>query len=87
MIRFTVLWRKELPDELATLWCDSTERDAISKAANQIDRELLIDAHLKGDGLDSGERRLILGPIAVYFRVDEGDRKVFVEAIRLQRTR
>jgi len=83
MIRFTVLWRKELPDELATLWCDYPDRDQISSAANRIDADLLIDAHLKGDVLQTGQKSLAFGPLTVYFRVDEGDRKVFVEAIRL----
>jgi len=83
MIRFTVLWRKELLDELATLWCDYPRREEISSAANRIDTELLVDAHVKGDVLDTGQKRLTLRPLTVYYRVDEGDRKVFVEAIRL----
>ena len=86
MIRFTVLWRKELPGELATLWCDSSQRDEIAAAADQIVPELLIDAHLKGDILLAGQRQLTIGPLTVYFRVDEGDRKVFVEGIQLAKT-
>ena len=47
MIRFTVLWRKEVEDTLATLWCDYPRREEISSAADQIDAELFRRA-LKG---------------------------------------
>jgi hypothetical protein len=87
MIRFTVIWRDELIDELATYWGDSTERDEISATVDRIDPELSNDAHLKGDDLGEGARRLSIGPLWVYFRVDVDDRKVFVEAIRISKNR
>jgi hypothetical protein len=83
MVRYTVLWHKELLDEIASLWCNYPDRAAISVAANNIDAELLVDAHLKGSLLRSDQRSISSGPLTAYFRVDEGDRKVLVEAILL----
>lgn len=83
MVRYTVLWRKELIDELATLWYNYHNREQISTAANRIDAELLIDAHLKGDLVQTGQKSIAFGPLTAYFRVDEADRKVMVEAIWL----
>ena len=83
MIRYTVLWRTEVQDDLTQLWLDSPDRQQIAAAADLIDAELLIDAHVKGSMLRQGARLLICPPLAARFRVDEGDRKVFVEAIDL----
>jgi hypothetical protein len=83
MSRYTVLWRQELESELATLWINSANRQQIKLAADRIDAELLIDSHLKGDQLHENLRSLTCPPLTAYFRVDEDDRKVFVEAILL----
>jgi hypothetical protein len=83
MIRYTVLWRQDIQDDLARLWCDNPNRQEITLAADRIDAELLIDAHLKGDIEPEGERSLTFSLLKAYFRIDELDRKVFVEAIHL----
>ncbi len=83
MIRYTVLWREEVQDDLARLWLNSQDRQQITAAADRIDAELLIDAHLKGEVLREGGRSLTCLPLVAHFRIDKGDRKVFVEAIEL----
>jgi hypothetical protein len=83
MIRYTVVWRKELIGEIATLWATYPDRAQISAAVNQIDSELRIDAHLKGNLLTVGQRSIASGPLTAFFHVDEGDRKVLVEKILL----
>jgi hypothetical protein len=83
MIRYTVVWRKELIGELATLWTSYPDRAQISAAANRIDSELRIDAHLKGSVFMAGQSTISSGPLTAFFRVDEGDRKVLVEGILL----
>jgi hypothetical protein len=40
-----------------------------------------MDAHVKGRAIGEGGRLLTCSPLLVRFRVDEGDRKVFVEAL------
>jgi hypothetical protein len=56
MIRYTVLWREEVQDDLARLWLNSPNRQQLTDAADRIDVELSIDAHLKGDLVEKGVR-------------------------------
>jgi hypothetical protein len=83
MIRYTVVWREDVQNDLARLWLDSPIRQQITAAADRVDAELLIDAHLKGDVRPEGGMSLTCPPLIARFRIDEGDRKVFVEAIDL----
>ncbi|MEX2168610.1 MAG: hypothetical protein WD851_04835 [Pirellulales bacterium] len=83
MIRYTVLWRRDVENELVTIWCDSTDRQGIAKASDRIDSELKVDAHLKGTEFPDGLRVFVVAPLVAYFRFDEADRKVFVEAIQV----
>ena len=48
MIRFTVVMHPLAEQELGQLWLDAPDRPAVAEAANRIERELVVDAHLKG---------------------------------------
>jgi hypothetical protein len=48
MTRFTVVWHQEAEDELARIWLESKNRQAVSAATNAIDGQLGIDADVKG---------------------------------------
>lgn len=69
IIRYTILclWRTDVEGELATLWCDSPERQAITIAVDRIDSELRIDAHRKGTEYPDGLRALVIAPLARSF--------------------
>ena len=67
MIRYTVLWRKEVQDDLTQLWLNSADRQQITAAADFIDAELLIDAHVKGSMLRQGARLLLCPPLAARY--------------------
>ncbi len=47
MTRYTVVWHQEARDELATLWIEASDRNAVGLAAGAIDRHLLTDAEPK----------------------------------------
>jgi hypothetical protein len=83
MARYTVLWRTDVVNELANRWIAYHDRPALSAAADQLDVMLAADAHLKGNLLQVGQKTIANGPLAVLFRVDEGDRKVMVEGVWL----
>ena len=83
MIRYTVLWRENVEGELAAIWSDWPNRQEITVAADRIDAELGVDAHLKGISFPHGARALPISPLVAFYRVSEADRKTFVEAIRL----
>ena len=83
MIRYTVLWSSQAEDELADLWTHPSRRSEITAATDYLDFELQSDAQDKGFTLPLGLKAISRSLITLYFRVDEGDRKVFVEAIHL----
>jgi len=82
MNRFTVTWWDDALEELAQLWIDGDDRDALSAATLQIDSELSRDPHLKGEGLSEGLRRIDVGPLRAYFVVSEIDRRVEIVGVR-----
>jgi hypothetical protein len=83
MIRFTVVWPQSALDELADIWIASRDRDAVTKAANQIDRELADNPLAKGLALMEGLRSFYREPLRILFAIREDDR--IVEILKVKR--
>jgi hypothetical protein len=67
MDRYTVLWREELVEKLAGLWLNYHDRSRLSSAADQIDDDLSVDAHLKGSLFKAGNGRSSEGLWSYFF--------------------
>jgi plasmid stabilization system protein ParE len=78
---FTVIWRPTAQQRLARLWIDSSDRQAVTAAANDIDRFLKHDPLHHGESRFGSTRLLIHRPLAVYYDVSEDDRIVTVWAV------
>ena len=72
MTRYTVVWPQSSLDELADIWLNSSDRDAVTTAAHQIDRELAEDPATKGLHLSEGLRALYVQPLRVLFADSTG---------------
>jgi hypothetical protein len=83
MIRYTVLWKQEAEDELAKIWCDHSDRQSVSNAADEFDNDLKNDAHKKGFLFSQHVRSVTKSPLNIYFEIDEADRKVAVIGVQL----
>ena len=70
---YTVVWSPEALDKLADLWTQADDREAISRAADVIERSLRNDPDRLGEEF-YGDRLLVESPLAVGFRVIEEDR-------------
>lgn len=81
-MRFTVTWHPDARDELARMWLNASDRDAVTKAAHEVDRQLSIDAHLKGVDF-YGDRLLVVKPLSVTYSVSVDDR--LVEVLQVSR--
>ena len=81
MIRYTVVWQKQTEADLANIWNEGVDRNAIAEAANRIDSELAVDAHMKGTLVSERSRELCVDPLHIMFRVDQMDRRVDVYRI------
>jgi hypothetical protein len=84
MTRYTVTWVKSAQNELATIWTQATDRQAVTDAADAIDRELSVDAPTKGQPVSEGLRALVIDPLRVLFSASEPDRLVEVSNVALE---
>jgi mRNA-degrading endonuclease RelE of RelBE toxin-antitoxin system len=78
---YTVVWTPSALNQLADLWNQASDRQAVTDAADGIDRELRVDAHLRGAPYDH-RRYLHISPLVVLYRVDPDDRMVRVIQVR-----
>jgi hypothetical protein len=83
MTRYTVVWHGSAQGELAELWINARDRNAVTLAAHVIDVELSQDASTKGVEVTEGLRAFFAPPLRILFTVDEGDR--LVEVLRVRR--
>jgi hypothetical protein len=81
MIRYTVTAVPSVEEDLARIWLGSTNRRAVSLAADAIDRILQEDAPQKGAEAGQGLRQLIVAPLIAKFTVIEEDRLVTIWSI------
>lgn len=84
MTRFTVVWLPKARDELARIWVHTGDRDAVTAAANRIDRELRDDPQTKGQVVRGDLRKLVLHPLVVLFKIRDQDRLVEVSRLKLR---
>jgi hypothetical protein len=75
---FTVLWSQNAEDKLALLWLSSTDRQAVTDAADNIDAILRRQAETAGESRPMGRRILHETPLGVIYSVSHDDRMVLV---------
>ena len=81
-MKWTVGWSPFALNQLAELWLAASDREAITQAVDEIDRQLRLDPLTQGESRTAGRRILFLPPLVVIFEVVEPDRKVSVLAVR-----
>ena len=82
-MKYTVTWTRRAIRRLADLWSSASDRQAVTDAANSIDRvlrntRLTSVNHTLADG---PVEVLSTPPLAVYYVVNDGDRMVTVWAV------
>jgi len=79
-MKYTVVWGPRADRRVIDMWisADSVGRALVTAAANEIDRQLRIDAHEVGESRPNGRRILIVSPLVVSFRASKQDRLVRV---------
>jgi hypothetical protein len=69
-------------EEPASIWMATQDRQAVSAAANVIDKLLRVDPQSQGESRSGSQRVLIIEPLVVAFEVEEDDRRVSVLSVR-----
>ena len=83
-MRFTVVWLKTVHEDVGNIWLSSKDRNAVTAATAEIDRELAVDAQSKGSELSEGLRVYEADPLRAVYSVDIPNRIVEVSRIRLR---
>ena len=83
MTDFTVIWWPPAQEDLATIWLNTSIRQAVTHAANEIERELGVNPEAKGESKHEGLRELAIAPLTVQFSTDADDRRVTIWSVKL----
>jgi hypothetical protein len=81
-MRYTVTWLPSAQSELARLWMQGADRQAISDASNRIDQVLAV-APLSVGIAQGDDRGLVLGPLEIIYSVSPPDCLVEVSSVAL----
>jgi hypothetical protein len=75
---FRVVWPQEALDELVRIWVksDTSFRNAITAASNEIDRTLADNPQDMGESRVGSERICFIFPLGFRFEVDRGNKMV-----------
>ncbi len=80
-MKFTVTWMPSAEQQLAHLWMNASDRQAVADSANRIDRTLKHHADTKGEPLGPF-LALYDEPLSVLYMLDAEDRMVRVIQVR-----
>jgi hypothetical protein len=81
-VSYRVEWVKEALDALTTVWTGASDRNAVTRAAEAIDRALADDPFGVSESREGANRVLTRPPLAAYFRV-VADAVVVVYDVRI----
>lgn len=70
-------WDEVPLNDLATVWMQAPDPQAITDAANEVDRQLVSSPESKGVEF-YGDRLIVVPPLHVVFQVDSGKHRVKV---------
>jgi len=86
-MRYTLVWTPTAEDDLATIWMDAPDRNAVTGAARKVDESLRIDPGDQGESRTGDLRIVFFPPLVVEFRVSDDDRTVYVLALWTMKSR
>lgn len=82
-MKYTVTWTPSAERDLALLWMQAADRQALTAAADAIDLSLRRDPLGEGEARDGTSRILFAEPLAVLYDVQPDDCRVAVWAVGL----
>jgi len=81
---FTVVWKPRQKRHLAEIWISSSDRAAVTRAADEIDRRLRLLPLEEGESREGEFRLLLIDPLGCKYQVLEDDR--IVKIVRIWKT-
>jgi mRNA-degrading endonuclease RelE of RelBE toxin-antitoxin system len=84
-MNYTVLWQPSAEQELADIWSNAPDREAVADAADMADERLRRDPYAVGESRAGAKRVAFFGPLVIDFEVRDTARTVLVLRIRRSR--
>lgn len=75
---FRVRWSRRAINQLATIWMNATDQNAVTAASHAIDQALANDPENEGESRPNGRRVMYSSPLGVRYRVDRAQNHVRV---------
>ncbi len=72
-MKWTATYKPSAEQELAALWINAPVRQAVTEAANRIDRLLQSDPHNLGESREGAVRIHFERPLAIQFEIHDQD--------------
>jgi hypothetical protein len=80
-MRYTVSWMPRTEGQLATIWMNAVDRNAVTVAIHELEERLAEDPENEGESRAGDERITFELPLSVLFQVFPDDLKVEVYTI------
>ncbi len=83
-MNYEVFWIAEAEEELAASWLAFPDRNAVTRAANELEKQLRVDPLHTGESRQTSVQRIAFEPpLGIEFEVIEDDKKVRVLGVWL----
>ena len=81
-MKYEVIWQAIAENELAAIWLAAADRDAVTAAAEWLDRRLSHDPLTLGESRRSSVNRIAVRlPIGIEFEVNPDDNREIVQGV------
>jgi hypothetical protein len=80
-MKYTVVWIQTAQEELAELWNNAGDRNAVTAASNHIDHILKTAPYSNSESREGNLRIIFVPPLAALYDVSDDDRMVTVRAV------
>ena len=77
-MKYTVVWKQAAEDELARLWTETADRNAVRRAADYMEKLLAMRPLALGESRTGSMRIAFEAPLGMFYDVSEQDRIVSV---------
>ena len=82
-MNYAIEWVDEAEEHLAAAWVACADRAAVAEAARRAEQKLAHNPQELGESRSECDRILFEPPLAIFYRVDEPNRKVTVSSVAL----
>ncbi len=81
-MNYRVVWDRWVLRALSAIWLGARDRTAVTRAANIIERLLMLDPHHEGRAMRRDYRSLFVTPLTVKYHIDDQNWLVTIVGIR-----